>query len=159
MNEKLSRLKEAVIITSTAESYKTLSQKETLYLAGLIDGDGTIYISRGRPTVSITSIHNYIVTLCTVYGGYFQYVERHRTRDKRPYYQWTWPIEMIKWYLPQILPYLQIKLEQAKILLEAIKLIQQRGTREERRNRKTTLKKYAKKLSYLNKEKAYPYNP
>jgi hypothetical protein len=133
---KLERIKLLKKFTSTTKTFKTLTVSEASYLAGLIDGEGCFSLSGNVYRMSIVNTHNIIINLCNTYGGCWYYVSRNRPRDKRPWYMWQWNVGMMKHYLPQILPYLQIKSEQAKLMIEALKYSQGTGKEETKKNLK-----------------------
>jgi hypothetical protein len=151
---KLERIKLLKKHTSTAKSLKeTLTISEASYLAGLIDGEGCFFISNTTYNVSIVNTHNAIVKFCNTYGGRWYYQARSRPRE-RPWYVWEWNIDTMKHYLPQILPYFQIKSEQAKLMIEALKCSHGTGKRKTQQEI-NIVKKCKRKISELNK-KAYP---
>lgn len=136
---------------STAKSFTELSQAEAGYLAGLIDGEGSLVISGYQLRLAVGSTHDVIIELCNAYGGSWQYLAKRSSISKKPFYDWVWNNEMMRWYLPQLLPHLKIKLEQVKIMLEALKCCY--GSRREKNKQK--LETYMLKLRELN-AKAFP---
>lgn len=157
-------------ITSAPHAYastatdlrKRLTEGEAQYLAGLIDGEGAIFIGTANQAgkqyfnadVKIAVCHTMIIDLCNRYGGFWSYQTRKREPTKyneprKPIFRWEWNGEMIKRYLPQILPYLLIKQEQAKLLLEARNL-GRLPRKEGRQQHLDKLKELQKQIKELN---------
>jgi len=134
---------------STATCRKELSIAEAAYLAGLIDGEGGIYISkfkRANPhgfvyelCLRITNTDPSIINLCNKYGGCWQGQEQ--TSRWKIVYRWLFGKDDIRFYVPQLLPYLVIKRKQAEIILEALKCCKGSGFPQDK-----------EKLSFLRKE-------
>lgn len=136
---------------STCRQLKKLDISEASYLAGLIDGDGSIFIhnrkgeTQYRPTISIGNTSKMVKDLCNKYGGNWCLVDRSKNNGK-PCYFWVMGITLCRFYLPQILPYLQIKQKQGQILLKAISACHNRGYKQD----KKILAECTKKLRRLN---------
>lgn len=135
---------------STATEPRRLSSTEAAYLAGLVDGDGALYIEKRRhrahyrPFLIISNTHRAVVYMCNKYGGCW-YVQKFT--EKQDQYVWKFTVKLCKFYLPQILPYLVIKAKQGVILLEALK--ECRGTGHPQNEEK--LEFYRKELQRLNR--------
>lgn len=142
--------------TSTAKAFRKLTDVEAAYLAAFIDGEGSIFIRVDnkrkyyQPIVKIGVTHPIIVDLCNRYGGIWIYDEPKK-RANKPIYIWWWTSKMIRHYLPQILPFLKMKQEQAKILLRSITYCYGAGFKQERE----VLKEYRENIQGLNR-KPYP---
>ena len=117
------------MVKSITTEYKTLSVAEAAYLAGLIDGEGCFFISKVHkktqlkefnyhPVMGVVNTCPVMIDLCHTYGGHYQ-AQDHTVNWKRVY-RWFFTIPMLKHYLPQIYPYFKIKVEQSKVMLEAL---------------------------------------
>ncbi len=134
-----------------------MEEKDKIYIAGFVDGEGSIMINcykpkhkerkafRGRFEVANTNkpIIEYIKNRFDL-GEIRQYKKRSLKHKQAYYFQIGKQQEIIK-ALEQILPYLKIKQEQAKILIEWCKL-----RRSSRRNYTTYEMCLAKKIQKLN---------
>src|SRR6266446_750988 len=103
------------------------------YIAGLIDGEGTVCIfnstgktkgivyPRGRPILAITNTHRGVLDwVKSQVGGAAVYVKRARNDSGRykPCYAWSTGWQHAKAILIACLPYLIIKREQALLFIE-----------------------------------------
>ena len=90
------------------------------YTAGIIDGEGSIMITRGgsyRMRVQVGMVEEYIPKwLHFSFGGSLQI--RRMEKPKRNIAQWTIANQLAAEFLKAILPYLKIKRGQAEIALE-----------------------------------------
>jgi hypothetical protein len=108
-----------------------LSDIETAYLAGIIDGEGSIHICRPKrgglyPRIGISNTSkNLIKWLHKKIGSgcihIFHATETHRIC----YYLTIEKVEIVKEILERILPYLIVKQNHAETMLEFINLRQQ----------------------------------
>ncbi|MFA5306860.1 MAG: LAGLIDADG family homing endonuclease [Candidatus Babeliales bacterium] len=122
------------MVVSQATELKILSPTEAAYLAGLIDGEGSFFIAKIKrktkngftytPTMVIINTSKVIIDLCNTYGGHYQAQEY--TVNWKIVHRWFFSRRLVEHYLPQIMPYLRIKPEQAKVMMEAIAI--PRGT-------------------------------
>ena len=81
----------AMFIKSESKKPKFLSCCEAAYLAGLIDGEGSLFIQKTRigrhtPTIRITNTDRTLVDLCNLYGGYWLCCDY--TVKWKPVYRW-----------------------------------------------------------------------
>lgn len=113
---------------------REVSECQKAYTAGIVDGEGTLYIHRcttakhnkhGIPhyqsCVSVTSTDEILIDwLVNVWGGtktIYKPSQIAKNSKKTPY-RWQCSGDRISFVCNNILPYLVIKKEQAKILLE-----------------------------------------
>lgn len=121
--------KQKMVLSVTTE-LKQLSPTEAAYLAGLIDGEGSLFIGKCKrnkagnfsytPTMVIVNTSPIIVDLCNIYGGHCQ--SQDFTSSWKKVYRWFLSQHLVWHYLPQIQPFLKIKVTQARVLLDAITL-------------------------------------
>lgn len=155
-------------ITTATELTERLTREEAQYIAGLLDGEGAIFLrvhkKRQRYTleidVTIGVCHPMIIALCNKYGGRWYYSDRkkHKTKNGRPYkpfYSWEWTHPMIRLYFPQLLPFLRIKREQAEIMLKVVAITEKRKTGARTDEDREFFKKAQQALYNLN-HKPYP---
>lgn len=106
------------------------------YLAGIFDGEGCISVGiapSGKPVLHTQVGNNYkplIEFLIKIYGGWFDSIPA-RGNSKESHRWNVTTKELREKFLSQILPYLRIKKEQAKLALHYIQLPKE-GSREER---------------------------
>jgi hypothetical protein len=97
--------------------------KTLAYAAGIIDGEGCIYITKSwhgsryrhlkiGVEVSCTSL-NLIEWLSIQFGGYLSFGKRP---NRKPYYRWGLSSACAAEFLQAIYPYLVIKREQAEVV-------------------------------------------
>src|SRR5579859_5842671 len=103
---------------------------EAAYVAGIIDGEGTICLNRtsaqgengfaARLTIANTSV----LLLETITGmvGTGSVVGRRERERRRTGYTWVCPVGDIQRVLENVLPFLVLKKEHAVLLLEYINL-------------------------------------
>lgn len=110
---------------------KVLTPAEAGYLAGFMDGEGSLTIGRARKpahrsgytyigimtasNTDLDALHS-IVAMCG--GGKVQMQDKRSHPLHRPTYRTLWSHGQIRELLPQIQPYLLIKRQQAELLLE-----------------------------------------
>lgn len=114
---------------------RKLSQTERAWLAGVIDGEGSIFISlaanpayrRGffyRPQLLVSnSDRQFLIRISEVIGE--GTVHRAKKGDDRTRTRWEYVATagVLRTVLPQILPYLIVKREQAKTMLDYFEFI------------------------------------
>ncbi len=95
------------------------------YLAGLVDGEGCIALSRPshrcsmQLTLCIAMCHRPIIELLTAqYGGDFRV--RERTGNRRRQFTWLCHGERALNLVKEMLPYLIVKKEEALLVIQAI---------------------------------------
>jgi len=163
MSEELEPLTLEKKFTSEAKELKKLTIAEASYLAGLIDGDGHIGISKTekrnvyRLIIKVEMTHSEIINLCNVFSGTWHYTPAGKRSHlgKKPYYSWYWNYSMMKHYIPQILPYFRFKRDQAELLLEGLKCVHGSGQARTKQQDKQKLEQLDKKLKTLH-HKSYP---
>ena len=101
--------------------YRQLSEADAAWLAGFIDGDGSIGLAGRnqsnhwyRPTVQIGQAYPLVLLHIIALVGSGK-VEPHSKRD---FYNLKYGPVVLRWLLPQLVPHLIIKRQQAEILLE-----------------------------------------
>lgn len=97
------------------------------YAAGLIDGEGCIFIAKGRPRgVRLTSQYTLKVAVgMSVESGvtwlqkHFEGAIRKRANGQyRPIYRWEVSSVMAERFLRQIIPFMRVKKEEARLGLD-----------------------------------------
>jgi len=158
--EILSKLVENIRLLKNRECSTTemldgsIDNKKThAYLAGIFDGEGCVSVgiaSTGKPVLHINVANNFtplINLYLRIYGGWVQTNKAHGN-TKESYRWWITRKELQEKFLLQILPYLKIKKEQAKLALNYVRL-----PKENIRVEKTKL---AVKIKELNQLKIQP---
>ena len=102
--------------------------EEITYLAGIIDGEGTIYLQRlirnsyinWYPRFQIVNTNvNLMMWIHKTFGGHLYGKDRSNHNKNWKYqYEWCTNRKIIDLLLPKILPYLIVKKEQAELMLE-----------------------------------------
>jgi len=113
---------------------------ETAWLAGFFDGEGCVSLHKDKrhkrfsyvPAVALANKNFQVLReIQSAWGGYLRTVKRSQT----PPHQWTWtlhlPISCLRRFLLEILPFLKIKSEEARVLVDFLE------TREAYRARKS----------------------
>ncbi len=145
------------MVKSTTEIFPNLEPVEAAYLAGLIDGEGAIFVSKNHKKsgigfhynilVVVVNTSTVIIDLCNKYGGTYQAQEH--TVNWKTVYRWFFNRGMVRHYLPQIFPYLKIKTEQAKVAFKLLEVC--RGTGYDRTPEEATkIEQYRQELMALN---------
>jgi intein/homing endonuclease len=104
------------------------NNKASSYVAGYLDGDGTICGTYHRGlNISITSADFIVVKwLLANFGGKFHVRIRTELKNTKPIYQWFLSGAKNKeLFLLRTIPYLLLKKQQAKLLLEILRLRKQ----------------------------------
>jgi len=108
-----------------------ISETEAAYIAGIIDGEGTLTIRKKKPAAKVShrpphysvtfsvsnteaSLIHWLQNRC---GGSVHYYE-NRCKNCRPYARWDLQTQQAVALLQQVIPYLLIKNEQAKLAME-----------------------------------------
>jgi hypothetical protein len=115
-----------------------LKPEEAAYIAGLVDGEAHLAIARELPTAGNrrrTPIYRLRLEIAMTDRGPVEYiaslmpyaktVRQNAKRRRLPYYKLRFKNGEVRAILPQILPYLHAKQEQAKLCLELEALRQQ----------------------------------
>lgn len=111
-----------------------IAKTDLAYIAGVIDSDGYIGLTRSRenrrtkktysyrPTITITQTKPQAIALLKDIGlGRFG-IKKQQSKKHKSLYRWgIYSYRDVKFLIKRILPYLRIKKEQAKILLEYCK--------------------------------------
>lgn len=108
-----------------------LEEVEKAYIAGMIDGEGCISVIPSGKTIAQTIyVANTNIDLIfwlyeTTGIGSIADCGRGRgySDNWKPVYKWIMWADDIREFLPEILPYLVIKQEQAKLMLESLAII------------------------------------
>ena len=140
----------------------TLTETQKAYLAGFVDGEGCISITKYKRshqvTFRITNTNKEVLNyLCAITGlGYVNVFVMSTAEDRSPRFkdckpQWKWQFSAngMRELLPVILPYLIVKLKVAKTALELLQssLARGRGVSEEERSRREVLYARMKELN------------
>ena len=126
---------------------------EANYIAGLIDGEGSIFIETcQRKTRKGSRLYYYprlviemnsplLKDLWGVYGGFLGQYPHYRLTNGNYLYCWKlWDPKILKPFLQKILPFLREKQKQAKLLLKALETTD-----------KKELEKLRRRISKLNR--------
>lgn len=106
------------------------------YMAGIFDGEGCISVGiapSGKPILHVNIANNFrpLINLCLrLYSGWFQ-VKPPKGNTKEALRWWLTKKELQERFLLQVLPYLKLKKEQAKLALTYVRLPKQ-NMREEK---------------------------
>ena len=143
----------------------TLTETQKAYIAGFVDGEGCISITKDkRPraghqvTFRVCNTDKEVLDyLCAVTGlGYvtpaLMSTTEHRAprfKDCKPQWKWQFSANGMRELLPVILPYLIVKLEVTKTALELLQssLARGIGVSEEERSRREILYARMKELN------------
>jgi hypothetical protein len=120
------------------------SETQIAYLAGIIDGEGTMYIQRRMDKRSSIVTWSYWTRLqvCNTnpkliewihqtFGGLVYKKERdHIKRNWKTQFEWYSKISMVDILLPLLHPYLIIKKPHAEVMMEFRKTFSKRETRK-----------------------------
>lgn len=103
------------------------TNEQLAYFAGIIDGEGTIYIQqRNRPDAIdyfprfqiVNTDHNLMDWIQKTFGGLLYTKNRSKHNKKwRTQYEWYTTRKIIDVLLPLVIPYLIVKKPQAEIML------------------------------------------
>lgn len=117
-------------MNKSRKTIKGLSETDKAYLAGIMDGEGAIYISRKKdPTMKAgygyrmclgvantdLPLMNWLVDVTGL--GSVKPRKRHSTKHKQAYDWYLWSIQAYQ-FLKAILPYLKQKRQRATIAIE-----------------------------------------
>lgn len=142
-------------------SHDILQQLQYAYLAGFLDGEGTIhfgYTKRPSKNCLQTSLwisasnndRKVIDQLHERYGGFTYMEDRHTLLHRRSHYYWRIARRHAISLLKQIMPYLIVKREQASLLVNMELLICKLGRRSEEERQKLT--ELAQKIQSFNRK-------
>lgn len=109
---------------------RTLKDTEAAYLAGIIDGEGTVglyqgFRKSGRPykivLVSVSNTDETLMAWLVSIGGGF--VARDKSKSRKPHWKpsFTWAVQAhvdVLGLLKQTLPYLVIKKSRAEMIID-----------------------------------------
>ena len=120
--------------------------KKYCYLAGIIDGEGTIGVYLGSIKRKDACYRNYTVQLSIAntnyllmeflksnFGGHIMF--RSATKDNgKVVYMWRARLDEIRFILPRVIPFLILKKEQAKIVVEFLDILKKVKELKKRKN-------------------------
>src|SRR5689334_24717565 len=114
-----------------------MSSVDAAYLAGLIDGEGSVALWQGfkknhvtksyRPIIEISNTH--IGVLKWAHGvvgeGWFSCTNKKNARllNHRPLYRVRFRTQDLRWLIPLVMPYLKVKKKQAELLMAYFALV------------------------------------
>ena len=139
-----------------------LTDNQLAYLAGLLDGEGYLGITRqtrqsgayagdlvlhARMVIGITCQH--ILIIRDEYGVGVIYKSKARKHNHKDRLDWTIRVHEIKGLLPRLVPYLKIKQLQAELLLKYFDLPRTRD--EMYRSQATAIYEELRRLNYRGK--------
>ncbi len=110
---------------------RVLEATDAAYLAGLIDGEGSIALWRGFQKNGVTHTYRPIIEISNTHLGVLEWVKllvgngwlgltnpkNVRVHLHRPLYRYRFRTTDLHWVIPQIRPYLKIKGAQADLLV------------------------------------------
>jgi hypothetical protein len=130
------------------------------YLAGIIDGEGTMYIQRRLDNGSWTywtrlqvcnTNRKLIDWIHQTFGGLIYKKERsHIKRNWKTQFEWYSKISMVDVLLPLLYPYLIVKKPQAEVMMEFRKTFAPRKTRKLTIEMQSFREECMAKLKHLN---------
>lgn len=135
-----------------------MKKADVAYLAGIIDGEGTLSLHSRNKSGSTQIIFN-VSNTCLPLLKHLKRVTGTGTiaccnRPKNPKwkigYNWRVPQSSAYWLLPLLLPHLVVKKKQAKILLHYLHVLSTTKVKTSRRNRQVD--KCIKKIQKLNRK-------
>jgi hypothetical protein len=108
---------------NTGNLCQAISPTEAAYIAGFFDGEGTVSIyKRGSSyatKIAITNTHLPVIQyIATVVGGGSYKLKKARSSRHKQGYTWIVNADFARTLLEQLLPYLIVKQEQAKLAIE-----------------------------------------
>lgn len=119
---------------------RTLSPVEKAWLAGVIDGEGSIYISKVKalhskrgfvymPYLSVSnSNYDFVAKVREIIGRGYVGTKREKRFDWKDGCEYKGSGSVLRRILPQILPHLVIKQEVAKRMLEFLEFVENNST-------------------------------
>jgi hypothetical protein len=130
-------------MNNNAHILREYTPTQCAYLAGIIDGEGSIYIgnfskskSTGTPyyqtNIEVTNTDEKLIDwLMTNIGGRKNIYTAKQTpkNSRRTVYRWIATGELVSHMCPRILPYLIIKVRQCEIMIEMRKTYDETGSR------------------------------
>lgn len=146
----------------------SLSETDKAWMAGFVDGEGCITISKqvrkNRPTpayrvfITISNTDYAVLEFFKLHYGGSIYNVHERRKDKRNIkwsdtYDWYCPISSSKRFLRDILPYLRLKRKQAELCLEFLET--RKNTKQARRINGTLAGSEGLTVEELNKRESY----
>lgn len=115
-------------------------QTELAYLAGIIDGEGTIYIQKVNrktffdyfPRIQIvTTTPNLMYWIRDTFGGIVTCRDRStENRNWKPQYTWYTTRKIMDQLLPLLHPYLIVKKKQVEVMIEFRKTFTQKESKK-----------------------------
>ncbi len=98
-----------------------LQEKDKIYIAGYLDADGSLMITKFGSTeqivVQCASVHReFIEYLKSIYGGMYVYRDNYGKNSKK-LYQWRVVARDAERVIIDVYPYLRLKKERARILI------------------------------------------
>ena len=136
------------------------------YLAGLIDGEGTVCLfksktidkgcitPRVRPILAIYNSHSGVLAwVFERYGGRMDPVKRAKI-DHKPCYVWVTGYQHAARILRRCMPYLIIKKEQARLFIEYCETCKRRGSSVMPAHIRSRRDEIVKEVIFLNKRGA-----
>lgn len=109
-----------------------MTELECAYIAGLIDGEGSLAIYQNGPRLSISNRH--VSTLEWVkelvgHGRIWQPQNHSQFNRSAPCYQWDCGANGCRILLPKILPYSRINKDRIEALLEFLRMVSDKEVR------------------------------
>lgn len=140
MNTKASRNQLKKSYEKYLKVYRPLSETQKAYIAGFLDGEGTISIqrqlwianktgSRFKATMEVANTSTDILNKIQLWTG-LGFMDNHcgiKRKKLNPHHKVCWKLRFrqgeIKVLLPEIFPYLQLKRPQAELVMEYFKTV------------------------------------
>jgi len=106
---------------------KELTEIEKSYLAGIVDGEGSIYIAKNGVALTIANTNKTLIDWIDKRTEGYYYVKKQPKEVDSTCYVYYITGKKLSYFLQQIRPYLIVKRKQADIALNYIKTIQSKG--------------------------------
>jgi hypothetical protein len=104
------------LICQPQKSFRSLTEVEIGYLAGLYDGEGCFRLEHQRnPEASCSNTNSRLCNIAKNYGGVIS-VTKHK-KPRKPLYQWTLRGNLLKDFLEIVAPKMILRGDQALLLL------------------------------------------
>lgn len=114
-----------------------MKKTDAAYLAGLIDGEGSIALWAGFKKNHVTRSYRPIIEISNTHLGVLEWANQvvgngwlkptnklnHRAKNHKLLYRVRFRTQDLRWLIPLIQPYLKIKGKQASLLLEYFALV------------------------------------
>lgn len=125
----------SVIVSRNVRSDKLMSPAEAAYIAGLLDGEGTVCLAARKdkdcrnhffyPRVQISNTSLDLLDRVLEITGNGYVTRSSSPEGQKPGYVWKIGARQARYILPQVLPYLVLKRRQAEIVIQQGELLEE----------------------------------